>query len=104
MRLATTATHASSQDDGSSNKLPQMSEPWADTGMSELWADTHMSQPWADTDMGQPGADTYKSAATTGRAQGCFFLENVTFWIFQVCGDYRACSRLFFFGKMSLFG
>ena len=40
--------------------------------MSQLWADTDMGQPRADTDMGQPWADTYKSAATTGHAQGCF--------------------------------
>ena len=38
-----------------------------------------------------------KSAATTGRAQGCFFPAKCTFWIFQICDDYRACSRLFFF-------
>ena len=59
-----------------------MSQPGADTDMSQPWADTDMVQPWADTDMGQPGADTYKSAATTGRAQGCFCLwKDVTFWI-----------------------
>ena len=46
-----------------------------------------------------------KSATTTGRAQGCFFFcPNCTFWIFQVCGDYRACSRLFFFCQNCTFG
>ena len=33
-----------------------------------------------------------------------FFPEKCTFWIFQVCDDYRACSRLFFSAKIALFG
>ena len=86
-----------------------MSQLGADTDMSQPWADTDMGQPWADTDMGQPGADTYKSAATTGRAQGHLFcfLKKYTFWMFQVCVDYRACSSLLFiilFGFPSLPG
>ena len=32
--------------------------------------------------MSQPWADTYKSVATTGRAQGCFFVEKLHFWDF----------------------
>ena len=59
-----------------------MCQPWADTDTGQPRADTDMSQPGADTDMRQLGADTYKSAATTRRAQGFYF----------VCGDYRAFS------------
>ena len=59
-----------------------MGQPWADTDMSQPWADTDMSQPSADTDMGQPWADTYKSAATTGRAEVFSFFEKYHFWDF----------------------
>ena len=57
-----------------------MGQPRADIDLGQPSADTDMGQLWDETDMGQPWADTYKSVMTAGRAQGCFFTENMFFY------------------------
>ena len=60
-----------------------------DKYMSQPLDDTYMGQPGADADMGQPGADTFKSAVTTGRAQGCFFNGQI-----PILGSFQNLQRL----------